>query len=173
MLTQYENNRIDYVVIIVIKRQMCHFALWNDSKTTSWWPFRISDFSQIHRCDVSLYLAIFSLNMKTTGFIVWSLWWSKGKIVICFIQNEPLVSHFTNFLHSLPLTYIYLSAKYWNNLSTFATCRAKAKRESSMDAAERWLNHSNIFWSLQLQDTMFYLAFIPNSKYASWAVIGY
>ena len=45
MLTQYGNNRTYAVATMVTKRQMCHFTLKNEPKTTSWWLFWISNFS--------------------------------------------------------------------------------------------------------------------------------
>ena len=45
IFTQYEKNMFYYAM--VIKRQMCHFSLINKPKTASWWPFWISNFSQI------------------------------------------------------------------------------------------------------------------------------
>ena len=93
MLTQYGNNRSHSVVTMVLKRQMCHFYIdkWAVKKPRGGhFEFQIS--ADLLPCDMSLYLAIFSPYIKTTGPTLWPTWWSTGKIVIFFIEKEAILN---------------------------------------------------------------------------------
>ncbi len=74
--------------------------------------FEFPILTKLYPYGISLYLAIFSSNMKTTGFILWSLWWSTGNIVIFHLESVPAGDHlefpiFTKLLQRLPLPYKY------------------------------------------------------------------
>ena len=131
ILTQYEKNMFYYAM--VIKRQMCHFSLINKPKTASWWPFWISNFSQIS----SILTNILTQCESKSNYVVLTILGISSCIMKPWLPSW--ISDFYQFPSQLTSHLCQLLYKYQQNLWIFVTCIANIQRSSGCNI-QKYLN---------------------------------